>query len=262
MAWSRDAYEMAEQQGHLWTPYLAMDSLAMWLEVAELDTLTCDSSSRITAWADRLGQRTAQGDAVTGTNRPALIADGAYSRVDFSASPLQFLGLNSSISYNGSNGLTIVAVSERCKGGSVGTIVGQTNGGPQFRWNTSAGTVEGLRAAQASLITSTATAPTTGLHVVSARFATSYCEVAVNGSRNSNTTNPSFSQPIVAVGSRNASAGDESMQGGLAAVLVWQRLLGLDELAQAEGCLSWLHDAQASLAADHPYRNAPPLIGG
>lgn len=261
-------YDEARRQGKLWTPRELGSSVRLWIDAAA-PVRTLDTSARIVSWVDVQGVQTVSGDGATGTNRPLwnLVAyapaggNAVQPTVTFSGSTAQFLTLGSSISYSGSDGLTVVAVSERCNARSVGTIVGHNNGGPQFRWNTSAGTVEGLRAAQASLITSTATAATTGLHIVSARFATNYCEVSVNGTRNSNTTNPGFTNPIIAIGSRNSGAGDESMAGGISAVVICNRILSLADLARVEGALAWQYGRQNSFAISHPYRNDPPLVG-
>lgn len=256
-------YDEARLQGRLWTPHALRPSVVLWLEAGEFPTLTLDSSDRVTVWSDRLGLRTATGDAVTGTNRPAFASGGApYPKINFSASTAQFLGLSSSISYTAADGLCMVAVVEFVATRAQQTIFGHTSGGPQLRLDTGTSVASGLRAAQANLITSTATMSGVGPHVISAQFQTNYCEVGINGRRNTNTTNPAFTQPIIAVGSRNSGAGDESMSGGIVAGLVFNRRLSLAEVARVEGYAMWRYGRQSGLVGTHPYRNSPPLIGG
>lgn len=253
----------ARVQGRLWTPHALRPSVVLWLEAGEgLQTLTLDTSDRVTVWSDRLGLRTVTGDAVTGTNRPLFVHGGnPYPKVNFSAVTLQFLALSSTISYTAADGLCMVAMVEFVATRAQQTIFGHTNGGPQVRLDTGTSVASGLRAAQANLITSTATMSGIGPHIVSAQFQTNYCEIGINGSRNTNATNPAFTQPIIAVGSRNAGAGDESMSGGIVAALVCSRRLSIAELARVEGYFMHRYGRAAGLIGTHPFRNSPPLIG-
>ena len=256
-------HDEAQLQRRLWTPHALRPSVALWLDAGELPKMVVDSSTRVTDWSDLLGQRIALGDGVTGANRPLwnIGASQPYSHVYFSSSVNQFLNLSSSIAYSGSDGLCVVAVAELRAGRAYQTIIGHNSGGLQIRWEYSTGLIQCLRAAQAGVITSTAAASGVGPHIISAQFATNYAEVAVNGSRNTNTTNPAFTNPITCVGNR-ATADGEAMVGGILGILVFSRRLSSADVARAEGYLAWRAGVQKNLAGTHPYKNAPPLIGG
>lgn len=261
MAREWSPYDEAEQQGLLWTPEALRAALEVWVETRERRTLTVDGNGRLGAWTDLAGKQTLTGD-ITETFRPN-VEDRARTvpKLNVLSSTNQFVTMTPGISYNAANGLCVVGVGELNTARSFASFCGNTAGSCQIRWVTATGKLLSLRQAQAGLLESTAVAVGTGPHVVIAQFATNYCEVGVNGARNTSATNPAFTANMSFIFSRAANDG-EAFVGGFYAFIVFSRRLSVNELQRVEGYLAHRYDTTARLVASHPYRHEPPLVGG
>ena len=258
-----DPGDEARLQGRLWTPDLLGASLRLWMDARSIGDFTLDAGSRVVAAAEQSRNFSLLGDQATPTNRPLLSQSAAHGwRVFWSVSVAQFLYFAAGdIPYNGAAGLTLVMLGDISTDRAFSTWCSRnsTSGVCEVRW-ISGGKVQGLRGGEVMLLQSTATAVGTGPHIGSARFATNFCEVGINGARNSSATNPGFTAGINMVGARS-TGGDTPYTGGMHSLAIFDRLLSVAELQRVEGALAWRYGRQDALIAGHPHRNSPPLTG-
>ena len=247
----------AQLQRQLFNP-LSEPSLAGWYSADNLPSLTFDGSGNVTAMRD-----------LTGKGRNASTATGIpYSRnswvnknrgVITPNGTSHYFAIASPITYNSTTGITMLA-SVRNSGVNSGRTIAATstvNGSFQTRLNGSPSAVEVLRSQQASLVSSASTSLT---YIIAGGMGISGKTTSIlNGVSTVVSTDPGFSNPLNAIFASTDVT--ELFDSQFLEMFIFSSALNQRQLDRFVGRMAWTGDMTSNLAASHPYRNRPPLIG-
>jgi hypothetical protein len=253
-----DRYDEARIQGRLWTPIhlRAVGKLARWYSVP--DGAVVDGSGNVQTLKDLSGNGLDATQATAGS-RPEYepISLGHINRKPGTLTSADKSLSMTAVAYNGTNGLSwaFVASQNAAGTGTSNCIVGGGTGGLEVRLNYTSPGWDVIRQAQLRLILMTAPAPNT-LSVLGCDLATNSTIGWVDGTSSSNATNPALSNG----GNLLLSAGGtEFLRGRFQEAIASELKWTTRERYLVDGYLAWKYGT--NLAAAHPFKNRPPLIG-
>lgn len=269
----------ARLQGRLWTPQTNIGAqLQLWLDGADLSTLTVDSSNVVTAWADKSGKGNNGAPASTynSTGGPALriVGGGNTTGATFVSRPGIFFNNVNDISGNVSvTGPTLIAY-------FMGTLSSASNIYARFlSLNVTASQEYGdVKYCNVSRISTNAAVryernnfSTTGGSttydrpmVAGAVFNGSSSWATVNGTKTGAlTVSSNFAIANYRIGGPNYSEVAKCMLTGYVNEVIIGSGTYTERMgAIIEGYLAWKWLGSGNtLAASHPFKNRPPLIG-
>jgi hypothetical protein len=259
-------YDTANIANRLWTPAIIRNNLRLWLDAADLSTITADSSRIVSQWRDKSGRGNHATNATSG-RRPTLRANQRNGL------PALFFD-NTDDGVTGNYNYSLTAESVFLCFNRLGTNGNyaryftqsdanrdyQTTGGliPAIR-NNGSSTIEVHRAG--SFVSSTAY--TTGNVIYGmvvgsnlTQFKNGTAETPVAQTLNKTFTRYAIGQSVLAddiVGEVINTHYYEIITLDIAAALSLRTCI--------EGYLAWKWGLTTFLPASHPYRNRPPLRG-
>jgi hypothetical protein len=266
-------YDEARLQGRLWTPTAIASGLRLFCDFGDLSRLTVDSGSGgITSTARNI----AAGMINTGT-RPSYATNGFNGRIS-----ANFNGANQGMRSDTSTTFTVPAVaviagawttatsnggrlltyaSVNFDGGHAsGCIIAMRNGtgspGQVVTYNQGA-----IRATTNSVIDGNPLVFSVVFGSGASASVAHYFNGAAGGTGNLSGFSPAAGRYLMARFDESGS-GAANITGPYGSAVVY---CGDDAAAwrtRIEGWTAWRWGIQSRLAASHPYRNAPPLIGG
>lgn len=258
MARNWGPYDTAAHQRLLWTPAAlrGVAKLVAWWDAFDLSTVNA-ASNVITAWRDKSGS----GNNLANFGNPAWSPIGWKAVTQIGPSTVWAAGsdkmFGASIAYTAGNGQSAFAVVQNSGAATTRTIFNGTAGSFQFRLSSS-NKLEIIRTQQAAIFASTATIPT-GFVQVGADVGTNRSDVWINGTLETNSTNPAFSDVILGLG-LNAGSNGEPFDSAIAEVIITSFFLSSYETALVQGYLAWKWGMVSSLPAAHLYKYSPPLL--
>lgn len=261
----------ARQQGRLFNPATNIGQrLALWLDAADLSTLTLDASGNVTTWADKSGNGASVTQA-TAANRPAYFPSGGSSP-GFPGMPGIYFNSAAPTSLLGNLSLT----STVCFVYVVCTLNGQAN---QYGRVLSFGTTTAVDYNNASYfnisrdsvnnalrVERTAAAPVYGVALDSplimvANFDGAAQYIEGNG-QDMTTAAQTAALNTVQVSVGKHVGGPEAHSGYINEVIVDVGPASINRRQHIVGYLAQKWRCPTILYGTHPYRNDPPLIGG
>lgn len=158
----------------------------------------------------------------------------------------------SSVSYSGATGISVAVAYINNGGQSI--IGGSSAGGFQLVFGGSVVAIN--RRSQANLVNSSNSA-IDGVNIIGADCSTNVSTVWLNGTSTTAAVDPAFTSGVV----RMFDAGGEFGIGKFFEAVVISGVLPLSARLRLDGYLAWKWGAQHWMAASHPFKNRPPLIG-
>lgn len=257
-----DRYDEAARQGRLWTPaeWRGTKKLVAWF-MADDSPITY--ATEVSNWGDKSGNNNhaLQGTAAfeVGFDPIGWKAPGRNMRAIVPNGSNEAFALTSALTYSGANGMSTHAAVHQNGVAAVRSIHAGLTQAAQLRFSASATpVVQIVRSLQLLIQASTATVPA-GYNVIGMDAATNYSAIWINGSREVQTSvDPAFTD--IAYLFTNGG-GVEFFGGPVAEIVIANTKLSFDEQIRLSGYLSWRCGTVGNLAASHPFKNRPPLIG-
>jgi hypothetical protein len=257
--------DAARLQGRLWTPRQMFPALRLWQSAAALETLA-GGTGGIETWANLTGR--AGLTQATSANQPTLNLAAINGRpaLDFSTSS-RYRG-TAQVSFDSNARFEVVAVfSMRSGATSNARALSFYASGVQDFFGVNSMVVLSRRAGdnvirtQADSVTlDTAVSLNTPMVFRLSSNGTTFQHFLNGAPGGSATVARTFGAGTFGIGV--FSAGDNAPWDGLVAeVIVAVGQDANDAAPRLEGHAAWLYGLQDGLAADHPCRNSPPLIG-
>jgi len=264
-------YDEAQFQQRLWSPAVLRPSL--WMDAADLSTLTLNSSSLVTEWRDKSGfnrHATTTGETITYlpggfSGLPCLQFAANNARMRIASAPI-FASGNSEIGLfvvirptYAANGLTYSAVFANYSDGNFEFNTGSLTAAPYI-------IPYGLyNGAEVNLSNDSYTANFRQI------IATTRTNSSFTGFRNGYEQNTvantqsvyvgGGTQSVWAINSNTAASGNfESNAQDYCEIIAINANVSYNDRTAIEGYLAWKWDLRTSLAPNHPYINRPPLI--
>lgn len=263
-----DRYDEARLQGRLWTP--ASLAPCVWFDAMDLSTFTLDGSGNVSQWSDKSGTGNNAAQATSG-KRPTYVALGRNSRpsVRFLIANATRLDLSVTGFPTGTTDHTLCAVYYAPTG--IGAYM------QCFAWGDvgfPSGRVRSLLSTDTDVLNfnmfaidhNTSVAVGTD-HVITHTFVGSSgaSSLYIDGAAASTATlgaasTTTFGASIGGAPS-NGSGFDDYLTGDVQEIILVPRLLGLSDVNSLTGYAAWKWGYVSKLAASHPFKNRPPLIG-
>jgi hypothetical protein len=246
--------DAARLQGRLWTPREAGGALRFWMQADALATLTIDGSDGVSEWRDIAGSGRNWAQATAGS-RPFF-------------RPAGWDGVRPSLDTNGASSrhvrMTITAIAQPF---IVALVARRVTMGANAHWTDSPTSriIVGGRdgggntiAFAGASITGPATDTLPHVHAVifNGSSSTNFVDGAVVSTGNAGGN--SWSDQWLMWQANGGSWPSDGHVFGVCLIASASRAMA-DRLS---GYMAWAAGIQSRLAASHPFRNAPPLIGG
>lgn len=256
-------YDEVRLQGRLWTPAALRGKLALWAS-ARLSPITT-VSDKVSQWDDISGNGNHLVQSSAG-NRPEFRPTGnTYSEkhcpaIHFDLSGPRYFSLTSGIPYNGANGMSVHAAVSRPDPLTYSDLFSGATGSWELRLE-STGVIQVNSTWTAALFTSSAVpgASFTPM-VIGGDVATNLMRVHYNGITEQSSTNPGFTTPVTTIG-LNGQDSTGGWKETMHEFVATSSILTPRETQLLVGYLAWANDAVGPIAASHPFKNRPPLIG-
>lgn len=255
----------------LWNPTeIATD---LWLDAADNSTITIDSGVQI--WSDKSGNGR---DAVQalGANQPTVANSwlNGLDSISFSGSG-QYLSCGDVLDL-GTAGKTVVAVAQVNNTGNLSGVVyakalaAATAGRFSLNWLLTVNKLSGMyivgtTAENTNEVAYTSVASNVLSQVID-RSGTQ--KIGVNGTQTEFSVTANYTdfntatRFLIGAYSNATDTGlYASHNGHISEILVFDRVLQVDELQTVEGYLAWKWGLEANLPVGHPYKNSAPLMG-
>lgn len=255
-------YDGAGLQGRLWTPkQFSADKLTVWYDWSNIQSLTLDGSQGTSQINDLSGNDN-HATQINASQKPLVRPTGKVNicptRIAEQNGAFCTMALTTALTYSGANGMS-VAIAANYGGTNTTSFCGGGAGAYQLRWdNSTSGAVELVRRANASLLTSTNVATTSGMNVVGSDTATNLSSVWLNGTLTTSATNPAFTANFLDI----FAAAGEYYVGGIGEILVFNgSVLTTRERNIVDGYLAWKWGVRGKMDVAHRFLTRPPLIG-
>ena len=249
-------YDTAAFQRRLWTPVVLRPKLALWLDAADLNTIS-SSSGVVDVWRDKSGKDR----HATGLEKPAW-TPGGWKNTGKNGFAVECSGndrmqLATGITYSGANGISLhFAINNT---GSATTRKLISGAGNSLELSITLNKLNFVKVAAADLGSSTAEIPT-GHVIVGGDAATSRTDFWINGSVETTSANGTYTA-LTSILFRRGSTAASWFDSFVGEVIVTDFVLTAAESAQVQGYLAWKWGTVDLLPVSHLYKRRPPLIG-
>jgi hypothetical protein len=238
----------------LWTP-AQLPGLSLWLDADDASTITLNGST-VSQWNDKSGNARNASQA-TAANQPTRTLNGLGGRTvltfdgvnDFLNATLTLtnfsVGIVGTLTVNTAIIYYPLGFGTPLSGGSNGVSVGGTNFTQRAALN-----------GATSLLTNE-TVTLNSPYLITAHAQTGNRLISFNGQTPATDTN---SQSISAVRIGQRSDNFWPYAGPIGEIVITNTALSTTDRQRLEGYLAWKWGLEASLPADHPYKNSPPYL--
>lgn len=241
-------YDEAQVQRRLWTPALLRPNLSVWLDAADISTITV--ATGVSQWLDKSGNGRTVSQS-SSNNQPTYERNGLNDRNVISFGIDDFLLFSTSVIDYRSVALVYTHPDTRLFSTFIGSVpsggAGAFHGGVSTVFSssyTATETLNGINRHNGVSIgngttTNRPTTPTVAVHVP---------------------TGVQTARGLTAVGADNRAA-DRTIAGIVSEIIIANVPWNKPSYETVEGYLAWKWGLQSKLSASHPFVNRPPLIG-